>query len=96
MPNCTIHLQVTTLRKEDFAFIAPKHKGFDVLQCNTAPSSATPRGHQVCIDFQCITLSSLIPSILLLQFPAAFIIKASGLDKHGVFSSQPLVCKSLF
>jgi leucyl aminopeptidase len=67
-------LEVTTLRKEDFAFIAPKHKGFDVLQCNTAPSSATPRGH---------------------QFPAAFIIKASGLDKHGVFSSQPLAFSQL-
>jgi leucyl aminopeptidase len=67
-------LEVTSLRREDVAFVAAKNKTFDLLQCNTAPSSGTPRGH---------------------QFPVAFIIKASGLDKHGVHSQQPLAYSQL-
>lgn len=39
--------QVTSLRREDVAFVAPKNKTFDILQGNTLPSSGTPRGHQV-------------------------------------------------
>lgn len=57
------------LRREDFDFIAPKTPEYDVLQCNSAPSVATPRGH---------------------QFPAAFMIVASGLDKHGADSTAPI------
>lgn len=67
-------LEVTSLRREDVAFVAPKNKTFDILQGNTLPSSGTPRGH---------------------QFPVAFIIKASGLDKHGVHSKQPLAFSQL-
>ncbi|RYE93465.1 MAG: leucyl aminopeptidase family protein, partial [Myxococcales bacterium] len=36
----------STLRPEDYAFIAPKSAAEDVLSCNTLPSSRTPRGHQ--------------------------------------------------
>ncbi|MEO0478789.1 MAG: leucyl aminopeptidase family protein [Planctomycetota bacterium] len=57
------------LRREDYDFIRPRSKADDVLSCNNAASSATPRGH---------------------QFPAAFLVIASGLDKHGVDSDQPL------
>ena len=39
--------EVNTIRKEDFEFIKDKSGEFvDVLQCNNAPSSRTPRGHQ--------------------------------------------------
>jgi leucyl aminopeptidase len=65
---------VTTLRREDVSFGAPKNKTYDLVQCNTAPSSSTPRGH---------------------QFPVAFVIKASGLDKHGVHSQRPLAFSHL-
>merc|ERR1712029_939210 len=39
--------EVNTIRKEDFEFIKDKSGEFvDVLQCNNASSSRTPRGHQ--------------------------------------------------
>ncbi|MCA9617570.1 MAG: aminopeptidase, partial [Myxococcales bacterium] len=34
------------LRREDWDFIKPRSRADDVLSCNNAPSSATPRGHQ--------------------------------------------------
>jgi leucyl aminopeptidase len=61
--------EVSTMRREDIAFVAPRHSSYDVLQCNTAPSSRTPRGH---------------------QFPAAFLMMASGLGDHGRSSDIPL------
>lgn len=36
----------SSLRPEDYAFIAPKSAAEDVLSCNTLASSRTPRGHQ--------------------------------------------------
>merc|ERR1712045_292185 len=41
----------------------------DVLQCNNAPSTRTPRGH---------------------QFPAAFMLKVSGMTSHQLTSEKPL------
>lgn len=38
-------VEVSTLRTEDFDFVAPKTSEYDVYQCNSAPSSQTPRGH---------------------------------------------------
>jgi len=39
--------EVSTMRKEDFEFIKDKSGEFvDILQCNNAPSTRTPRGHQ--------------------------------------------------
>ncbi|XP_070502807.1 putative aminopeptidase W07G4.4 [Chironomus tepperi] len=61
--------EISTVRKEDFEFNRSKGYGEDLLQCNNAPSSRTPRGHQI---------------------PAAFLIVASGLDKHDASSSIPL------
>jgi len=61
--------EVSTLRREDYAFTRGKSEYEDVLQCNNAASSCTARGH---------------------QFPAAFLVLVSGLDKHGVDSSKPL------
>lgn len=39
--------EISILRKEDFTFNSGKGYGEDVLQCNNAPSSRTPRGHQI-------------------------------------------------
>jgi len=38
--------EVSRLRKDDFEFIKPKNKAYDVVQCNLAASSVTARGHQ--------------------------------------------------
>lgn len=61
--------ELSTPRSEDFAFVAPKTIEYDLYQCNTAPSSQTPRGH---------------------IFPAAFLTIGSGLDAHGLDSTDPL------
>jgi len=62
--------EVNTIRKEDYEFIKDKSGEFvDVLQCNNAPSTRTPRGH---------------------QFPAAFMLKVSGMTNHQLTSEKPL------
>ena len=61
--------EVSRLRREDYDFVQGKTLADDVLQCNNAPSSATPRGH---------------------QFPAAFLVRASGLESHGGDADLPL------
>ena len=39
--------EINTVRREDWDFIKDKSGEFvSVLQCNNAPSSRTPRGHQ--------------------------------------------------
>lgn len=38
--------EISTVRREDFNFIMDHGELADVLQCNNAASSATPRGHQ--------------------------------------------------
>lgn len=71
-------LEVSSLRREDFTFIAPGCKGtpvsacadsYDVLQSNNAPTAVTTRGH---------------------QFPMAFLLLASGLASHGAGAALPL------
>jgi len=62
--------EINTVRREDWDFVKDKSGEFvSVLQCNNAPSSRTPRGH---------------------QFPAAFMMQVSGLDKHMMTNKQPL------
>ena len=43
--------EVSTSRREDFAFIRPRTCADDVLSCNNAPSSVTARGHQFPMAF---------------------------------------------
>ncbi len=38
--------ELSTIRRDDFDFVAPKSKREDVLQANTTPSTMTSRGHQ--------------------------------------------------
>jgi len=61
--------EISTIRREDYAFCDGRNEYEDLIQCNNQPSSRTPRGH---------------------QFPAAFMISASGLKKHGIDSDRPL------
>lgn len=51
---CGDPFEVSTLRREDWDFVAPTSKAWDVLQCNSAPSSQTARGHQFPMAFLCI------------------------------------------
>ncbi|MCU0655030.1 MAG: aminopeptidase [Polyangiaceae bacterium] len=39
-------MEISRLRPEDYAFIAPKSAAEDLISCNSLPSSRTPRGHQ--------------------------------------------------
>lgn len=43
--------ELSRLRKEDFDFIRPRTQADDVLSCNNAPSSQTPRGHHFPMAF---------------------------------------------
>jgi len=43
--------EVSVLRQDDFDFNSGKVIGEDILQCNNAASSRTPRGHQVPVAF---------------------------------------------
>ncbi|WKE66349.1 leucyl aminopeptidase family protein [Gallaecimonas kandeliae] len=43
--------EISRVRREDYDFIAPRTKADDVLSCNNAPSSVTPRGHQFPMAF---------------------------------------------
>jgi leucyl aminopeptidase len=52
--TCGDPFEVSRLRREDFDFVQPKTKADDVLSCNNAPSSATPRGHQFPMAFLCL------------------------------------------
>jgi leucyl aminopeptidase len=44
-------VEISRLRREDWAFIAPRSSADDLLSCNNAPSSATSRGHQFPMAF---------------------------------------------
>lgn len=56
-------VEISRLRAQDFEMVRARTLCEDVLSSNSAPSSATPRGH---------------------QFPAAFLIRASGLSSDGL------------
>jgi leucyl aminopeptidase len=51
--------EVSVLRKDDFEFVKPKNSDYDVLQCNTQPSSMTARGHQVHSCYGCYVNNSI-------------------------------------
>ncbi|MCE9791651.1 leucyl aminopeptidase family protein [Shewanella indica] len=67
-------LELSRLRKEDFAKVRDVSGASELLSSNNAPSSVTARGH---------------------QYPAAFLLKASGLAQHGVKDAQPMAYSHL-
>ena len=46
--------EVSRLRREDWDFVAPRSRADDTLMCNSAPSTATNRGHQFPMAFLAI------------------------------------------
>ena len=47
---------ISRSRREDFDFVQPRTRADDVLSCNNAPSTQTPRGHQFPMAF--LTIAS--------------------------------------
>ena len=47
--------EISTIRREDYAFIRSKYVTEDIVQCNNLPSSGTPRGHQFPAAFMIAT-----------------------------------------
>ena len=89
--------EVSRLRREDYDFVQPRSRADDVLQCNNAPSSATPRGHQFPAAFLCLA-SGLDRHGNDAKTPLPFThvdIGGSGCDggdwQHGRPSGRPLV-----
>lgn len=62
-------MEVSILRREDFALHKGKTEGDDIIQSGSKSSAATERGH---------------------QGPCAFLVMASGLNKHGIKGEKPL------
>ncbi|WP_028110852.1 M17 family metallopeptidase [Ferrimonas futtsuensis] len=62
-------VEISTLRREDFAQVAGRSESEDLLSSNNGASVNISRGH---------------------QFPQAFLLKASGLDKHQLASDSPI------
>lgn len=95
---------VSRLRREDFAFVRPRSKADDVLSCNNAPSTQTPRGHQFPMAFLAVA-SGLASHGRGAAFPLPFThidIGGSGIEggdwQHGRPSGAPVVAmaKRLF
>jgi leucyl aminopeptidase len=89
--------EVSRLRREDFDFVQPRSRADDVLSCNNAPSSATPRGHQFPMAFLCLA-SGLDKHGLDSAVPLPFThvdIGGSGCEggdwQHGRPTGRPLV-----
>lgn len=85
--------EVSTLRREDYEFIAGRNEYEDVIQCNNAPSSRTPRGHQFPAAFMA-TSSGLdkhgIDSERPLKYSHIDIAGSSG-PYPGIPTAAPLV-----
>ncbi|WP_028112116.1 peptidase M17 [Ferrimonas kyonanensis] len=62
-------VELSTLRREDFAQVAPRSESEDLLSSNNGASVNISRGH---------------------QFPLAFLLKASGLDRYHLGSDKPI------
>jgi len=46
--------EISTIRRDDYAFGKGDGEMCDVVQCNNAPSTMTPRGHQVAMAFMSV------------------------------------------
>jgi len=47
--------EISTIRREDYEFNKGPSEYEDILQCNNAPSTRTPRGHQIPASFMIVT-----------------------------------------
>jgi len=77
--------EINTVRREDWDFIKDKSGEFvSVLQCNNAPSSRTPRGHQFPAAFM-MTVAGLDKHMVSSKQP----LKYSHLDIAGSSGNLP-------
>ncbi|MDF2176804.1 leucyl aminopeptidase family protein [Aliiglaciecola sp. CAU 1673] len=89
--------EVSRSRREDYHFIRPRSKADDLLSCNNAPSSATPRGHQFPMAFLAVA-SGLDAHGIDSTLPMPYVhidIAGSGVDggdwQHDMPSGAPVV-----
>ena len=87
--------EVSTSRREDFAFIRPRTCADDVLSCNNAASSVTARGHQFPMAFLVVASGLAQDSGSRNGIPYLHIdIAGSGVDgsdwQHGKPSAAPV------
>ncbi len=87
--------ELSSSRREDFAFIRPRSCADDVLSCNNAPSSVTARGHQFPMAFLVVAagLDQATESAANLAYVHVD-IAGSGVDggdwQHGKPSAAPV------
>jgi len=87
--------ELSSSRREDFAFIKARSCADDVLSCNNAPSSITARGHQFPMAFLVVAAGLDQSSALSQGLPYVHIdIAGSGVDggdwQHGKPSAAPV------
>lgn len=87
--------ELSSSRREDFQFIRPRTCADDVLSCNNAPSSVTPRGHQFPMAFLVVAAGLDQASAANNAVPYVHIdIAGSGVDggdwQHGKPSAAPV------
>ncbi|MFN6261601.1 MAG: M17 family metallopeptidase [Chromatiaceae bacterium] len=87
--------ELSSSRREDFAFIKARTCADDVLSCNNAPSSVTARGHQFPMAFLVVAAGLDQNSALSHGLPYVHIdIAGSGVDggdwQHGKPSAAPV------
>ncbi len=87
--------ELSSSRREDFAFIRARSCADDVLSCNNAPSSVTARGHQFPMAFLVVAAGLDPSSALSGGLPYVHIdIAGSGVDggdwQHGKPSAAPV------
>lgn len=88
--------EISTVRREDFAFIRTAYSTEDVLQSNNAPSSGTSRGHQYPAAFLTVA-SGLDKHGLAAERPLSY----THLDIAGrcvciCFNRDPVVLRGMF
>ncbi len=83
--------EISRSRREDFSFIKGRSCADDILSCNNAPSSVTPRGHQFPMAFL-VAASGLDQHALASEQPVPYChidIAGSGVDGGDWQHSKP-------
>jgi leucyl aminopeptidase len=94
--------EVSRSRREDFSFIKGRTSADDLLSCNNAPSSVTPRGHQFPMAFL-VAAAGLDQHTLNTEQPLPYChidIAGSGVDggdwQHGKPSAAPVAALAAY
>ncbi|MDR7120516.1 leucyl aminopeptidase family protein [Rheinheimera soli] len=94
--------EISRSRREDFSFIKGRTSADDLLSCNNAPSSVTPRGHQFPMAFL-VAAAGLDQHALNTEQPLPYChidIAGSGVDggdwQHGKPSAAPVAALAAY